>query len=479
MQLRFLGAAGEVTGSCYLLETAEARVLIDFGAHQGGPHSEARNRRFPESIRPESLDAVLLTHAHIDHTGRVPLLAQHAYRGPIYATPASITLTGILLRDAAYLQGLDAERESRDRLRHGREPIRPLFDLNDVERVLGLLQAIPYDKPMRVAPGIEATWVDAGHILGSASIHLRITQPEAPGVPPHQTGTRTIVFSGDLGPRGAPLLRDPAPPTHADVVILESTYGDRDHRSMDGTLAEFAGILSDATAERHQEVGLPPGKVLIPAFAVGRTQNLIYHIGILRREGRIPEPEVWIDSPMGIEATELYRRHRDLFDAEARAIIDAGDTPLNFPGLRVSRDRAASQALNSRTGITVISASGMCTGGRILHHLRHNLGNPATHVVMVGFQAAGTTGRALVDGAQEVRIMGQSTPVLARVHTIGGFSAHAGQSDLLWWMSSLETKPRVYLTHGEQMQREALRDVLHSRLGLAASLPGFDDAVAV
>ncbi len=479
MQLRFLGAAGEVTGSCYLLETSQARVLIDIGAHQGGPHSEAKNRRFPGSIRPEALDAVLLTHAHIDHTGRVPMLAQHGYSGPIYTTPASIALTGILLRDAAYLQSLDAERESRDRLRHGREPVRPLFDLDDVERVLGLLRSVPYDKPTQVAPGIEATWVDAGHILGSASIHLRITQPAAPGVPAHETGVRTIVFSGDLGPRGAPLLRDPAPPTHADVVILESTYGDRDHRSMEGTLAEFAGILSDATTASHRAVGLPPGKVLIPAFAVGRTQNLIYHIGILRREGRIPEPEVWIDSPMGIEATELYRRHRDVFDQEARAIIDAGDSPLNFPGLRVSRDRTASEALNTRTGITVISASGMCTGGRILHHLRHSLGNPATHVVMVGFQAAGTTGRALVDGAAEVRIMGQATPVLARVHTIGGFSAHAGQSDLLWWMSKLESKPKVFLTHGEQMQREHLRDALHTRLGLAAALPQFGDVVTL
>lgn len=479
MQLRFLGAAGEVTGSCYLLETSQARVLIDFGSHQGGSHSEAKNRRFPESIRPESLDAVLLTHAHIDHTGRVPLLAQHGYAGPIYTTPASITLTNILLRDAAYLQNLEAQRESRDRLAHGREAVRPLFDLQDAEAVLGLLRPVGYDTPTEIAPGIEATWVDAGHILGSASLHVKIHEPQSSGVPAHKAGTRTIVFSGDLGPRGAPLLRDPTPPTHADVVILESTYGDRDHRPMDSTLDEFADILTDATAESHKSRGLPPGKVLIPAFAVGRTQNLIYHIGILRREGRIPEPEVWIDSPMGIEATELYRRHRDLFDEPARAIIDAGDSPLHFPGLRVSRDRTASEALNPRTGITVISASGMCTGGRILHHLRHNLSNPATHLVMVGFQAAGTTGRALVDGAEEVRIMGQATPVMARVHTIGGFSAHAGQTDLLWWMSSLKSKPRVFLTHGEQVPRERLRDVLWLKLQLKAELPMFDEVVVL
>lgn len=474
MQLRFLGAAGEVTGSCYLLETSQARILIDFGAHQGGPHSEARNHRFPPSIRPESLDAVLLTHAHIDHTGRIPILAQHGYNRPILTTPASIALAAILLRDAAYLQRLDAERESRDRARRGRPPVKPLFDLADVDAVLPLFRPVAYNAPTQVAPGIEATWIDAGHILGSASIHLRVREPASSG---HAAslghGDKTIVFSGDLGPRGAPLLRDPTPPTHADVVILESTYGDRDHRPMDSTLDELANILTRAATRNHTA----PGKVLIPAFAVGRTQNLIYHIGILRRQHRIPEPEVWIDSPMGIEATELYRRHREQFDTEARAIIDAGDTPLNFPGLHVAKDRVASEALNARTGIVVIAASGMCSGGRILHHLRHGLWRPETQMIMVGFQAAGTVGRAIVDGASEVRIMGDQIAVKAQVHTLSGFSAHAGQSDLLWWMSALQSKPRVFLTHGEQQPRERLRDTLQSRFGLQAALPEFEDAV--
>lgn len=471
MRLTFLGAAGEVTGSCYLLETSRARVLIDFGAHQGGDQSEPRNRRFPPAIRPEALDAVLLTHAHIDHTGRVPLLTKSGYRGPIHATRATIDLAGILLRDAAYLHKMDAERDARHARERGKEaPPGPLFTLDDVEATLPLLRTVKYDEPVRVAEGVEATWVEAGHILGSASIHLKVHDPGGKGQAPSH---RTIVFSGDIGPRGAPLLRDAVPPQHADVVVLESTYGDRDHRPLDKTLDELATILTDAFADG----GRMRGKVLIPAFAVGRTQNLIYHIGMLRREGKIPEPEVWIDSPMAIETTELYRRHRELFDDECWAVINAGDSCLHFPGLRYSRDRASSESLNGRTGILVIAASGMCTGGRIVHHLRHNLGNPATHLLIVGFQAQGTTGRALVDGAKSVRIMGQDVEVRARVETLGGFSAHAGRSDLLWWMSALKVRPRVLLTHGEDMQRDRLREGLRDRFGIEAELPGFEESV--
>lgn len=242
---------------------------------------------------------------------------------------------------------------------------------------------------------------------------------------------------------------------------------------MSATIEELTGILVDAFGDG----GRPKGKILIPAFAVGRTQNLIYHVGVLRRDARIPEPEVWIDSPMAIETTELYRRHRGLFDDECWAIINAGDSCLHFPGLRYARDRAASEALNQRTGIMVIAASGMCTGGRIVHHLRHSLGRPETHLLMVGFQARGTLGRALVDGARQVRIMGQEVEVRARVDTLNGFSAHAGQSDLLWWMSSLDTRPRVLLTHGEDMQRESLRDALRERYAIRAELPGFEDTV--
>lgn len=468
MRLTFLGAAGEVTGSCSLLETSRARLLIDLGAHQGGAHSEARNRRFPAQIDPDTLNAVLLTHAHIDHTGRLPLLVQHGYAGPIWATRATIDLAGILLRDAAYLHRLDAERESRDRLKHGRDPVRPLFDLEEVEAVLPLMRPVEYDQPTEVASGVVASWTDAGHILGSASIHIHAHDPARPG---HSARDRTIVFSGDLGPRGAPLLRDPTPPTRADAVVLESTYGDRDHRSADATMDELAGILSDAAGSQ------PQGKVIIPAFAVGRTQNLICHIGKLRREGRIEEPEVWIDSPMGIEATELYRRHRNLFDEQTWALIDAGDSPLSFPGLRIARERAASAALNGRTGIIIISASGMCTGGRILHHLRHAIERPENHIIIVGFQAAGTTGRALVDGAKHVSILGERLEVRARIHTLGGLSAHAGQSDLLWWLSRLQSRPRVMLTHGEDTPRERLRDALGDRLGITAHLPDFEQTV--
>ncbi|MCB9840248.1 MAG: MBL fold metallo-hydrolase [Phycisphaeraceae bacterium] len=472
MRLRFLGASGEVTGSCYLLETRRARVLIDFGAFQGGDASEARNRQFPSAIEPGRLDAVLLTHAHIDHTGRLPLLAQHEFARPIYATPATIDLAAILLRDAAYLQRMDAQRESRKRVARGEPPVRPLFDGNDVDDVLPLLRPVEYQTPTEVAPGVEATWVDAGHILGSASIHLRVREPAEKG---HAASDRTIVFSGDIGPRGAPLLRDPTPPTRADVIVLESTYGDRDHRPPEATLDELASILTDAMAHNSK----PAGNVVIPAFAVGRTQNLVYHMGILRRDGRVPEPEVWIDSPMAIKATELYRRNRGDFDAEARAIIDAGDSCLHFPGLHFSRDRETSMWLNTRQGLVVISASGMCNGGRIVHHLRHNLSKPESHVLIVGFQAQGTTGRAIVDGASEVRILGEVMPVRARVHTLNGFSAHAGRGDLLWWMSRLESRPKVFLTHGEDGPRERLASGLKERFGIAAALPRYNEAVEI
>lgn len=463
MQLHFFGASGEVTGSSYLLETDRARLLIDFGLHQGGPVAERRNRRFPP-IDPDRLSAVVLTHAHIDHSGRLPLLTKHRYTGPIYATPATCDLAEILLKDSASLQEADAERTSRKRFGQNKPPVYPLYTTDDVTRTLRLLSAVPYDQPRQIAPDVWLRFVDAGHILGSASVELTITEAGT---------TRTIVFSGDIGEAHSPLLKDPTPLTHADVVVMESTYGDRNHRSRQASIEELFDALTAAIRDN--------GKVLIPAFAVGRTQQLIYHLGELARAGRLRVPGVFIDSPMATETTHLYRRHRDLFDDESWAIIDSGDSPLHFPALHHVRTVQESIRLNRATGGTVIiAASGMCTGGRILHHLRHSLASPSTHVVIVGYQAEGSLGRRLVDGARSARVLGDVVAVNAQIHTIGGFSAHAGQSGLMKWANHFSPKPtHLFLTHGENKARSALAHKLQDDLDQHARLPEWGDAINI
>lgn len=459
MKLSFFGAAGEVTGSCYLIETERARLLVDFGLHQGGPNAESRNLR-PPPFDPSSLDAVLVTHAHIDHTGRLPLLSKSDFDGPVWATPATRDLAHILLKDAAHLQLMDAERRCRHRTRAGRRhpECAPLYTLEDAERVLTRFRDLGYESRAEIAPGITARLADAGHILGSACAELTIHDGAR---------TRTLAFSGDLGPDGAPILRDPERLSRADAVVMESTYGDRDHRPFDATLDEFASILNAAIRER--------ARVLIPAFAVGRTQLLIYVLRELRERGVIPPIPVFIDSPMGHEATEVYERHERLFDADARRIAGRGRSPLDFPDLHFAQSGAQSRALNDMRGpLVIIAASGMCTGGRIVHHLLHSLGRPETHVIIVGFQTEGSLGRRLVNGEKQVRILGESVAVKATIHTLGGLSAHCGRSGLLAWASHFkESMPRFYLTHGERGPRESLAAALRGTFGYAVACPDF------
>lgn len=462
MRIRFFGAAGEVTGSCYLVETDRARLLVDFGLHQGGAKSERRNRRFPP-LRPHELDSVVVTHAHLDHTGRLPLLSQHDYKGPIYATPATIDLTDILLRDAAKIQMEDAERENRRRRRQGRAPARPLYDERDAERVLAQFEGVPYDTPREVAPGVTIRFVDAGHILGSASVEMTVNEHGA---------TKTIAFSGDIGPNGIPLMRDPVPIERADVMILESTYGDRDHRPTEETRKEFLGVIRQAQ---------DAGKVIIPAFAIGRTQRLIYTFDEARRHGDLRGLKVFVDSPMATEVTEMYCKHRNLFDDEFWSRISGQESCLNFPGLHFTRDVKESMALNHRDdGVVVIASAGMCTGGRVLHHLKHGLWKPDVHVIFVGFQAEGTLGRRLVEGAEHVRVMGEPIAVKAKIHTINGFSAHAGQRELLDWAGhAARSRPRMILTHGENGPREALAGKLRERYGLESERPEWGDIIEI
>lgn len=462
MRIHVVGAAGEVTGSCYVVETEHAKFLVDFGLFQGGRDIQEINRNdLPVPVK--DLNAVLLTHAHLDHSGRLPQLASKGFRAPIYATGATIELVEILLRDSAHIQQMDAERAAR-RGKPGSADATPLYSATDVDAILPRFAPVEYDQPFRVAEGIEARYVDAGHILGSASIEVKITESGT---------TKTLVFSGDIGPRGVPLLRDPVTFEHADLVFLESTYGDRDHRSLDASVDELAGVIESART--------PMGRVLIPSFAVGRTQQLIYFMGELIREGRLRQTEVVVDSPMATDTTKLYRHHRKLFDEESWAIIDSGHSPLAFDGLRFTKDAEESKALNGKGGgIVIISASGMCTGGRIVHHLRHGLRNEHTHVVFVGFQAHGTLGRLLVDGRKMVKVFGDEIHVEAKIHTIGGFSAHAGQSGLVDWMKDLaKAKPRVVLTHGEDKPRKELARKLSEKYGLKAEMPGLGDVITL
>jgi metallo-beta-lactamase family protein len=470
LSLTFCGAAGEVTGSATLLDTGSARVLVDFGMHQGGAIYTARNRKAPP-FDAERLNSVVLTHAHIDHCGRLPLLVRPkndgglGFRGEIWATPATIELAEILLRDAAFLQQMDYERVTRQRRRRGRDAaaLRPLYSIEDVEHAISTMRPLPYERDQEIAQGVSIRFVDAGHILGSASVMVRAKTAKN-----HE---RSIAFSADVGVKGSPLLRDPVKFSAADVVILESTYGDRDHRPLAHTIDEFADVI--LAAEKQS------ARVLIPAFAVGRTQNLIYHFGRLREASRLGNTPVYIDSPMATEATELYRRHPEMLDDTSRRVTAEGHAPLNFAGLRFTRSPQESRALNDLDCCAIIiAASGMCTGGRIIHHLRHGLWKPETHVVIVGFQAQGTLGRELVEGAKRVTIMNEPIAVKAKIHTLGGFSAHAGQSELIEWLRPMAgARPRVILNHGEDPARAACARTIQSIFGIECARPMYQQRI--
>ncbi|MBL0870823.1 MAG: MBL fold metallo-hydrolase [Phycisphaerales bacterium] len=461
MKLTFLGAAGEVTGSSTLIETDRARVLIDCGMFQGSVTADVKNRR-PLAFDARTLDAVVLSHAHIDHSGRLPVLMRDDLRAAIWCTPATMALTGLLLKDSAHLQEEEAQRITRRRHRRGGRDVRsavPLYTDEDVARVQGKLRTLPYAREQEIAPGVRLTFNDAGHILGSASMTLTISEFGK---------SRTIVFSGDIGERGAPILRDPVKSggvVSADAVILESTYGDRDHRPLSETIKQFREIITGCHSCR--------GKMLLPAFAVGRTQTLIYELAEMHREGLLPPIPIYLDSPMGSAATKLYQQHKELFDEDAKRILNDGHNPLSIPTLKLSVSNEESRAINESKGAAIIIAgSGMCTGGRILHHLRHNLWKPETNVVIAGFQAEGTLGRRLVNREPIVKIFGEPIAVKATIHTLGGFSAHAGQTTLLDWISPLApAKPRLFLNHGEDKPRTALAQLLQSKHNLKAELP--------
>jgi len=458
MRITVCGAAGEVTGSGYLVETSRARVLVDFGMFQGRRATDGKNRDLGP-VDPRALDAIVLTHAHLDHTGRLPLLAARGFAGPIHATPASAEFTGLILRDSAHIQEGDAKRFSLEAKRAGRRAVQPLYTQADVERVHPLIRHIEYDESREVAPGITVRLFDAGHILGSGSIEM------------HAEG-KMVVFSGDIGPKGVPYLRDPTPPPVADLLFLESTYGDRDHRSLDATVAEFHGILERAVGAK--------AFVLIPSFAIGRAQQVLYHLAELVRGGD-PRFPIFLDSPMAIEATRIYGRHQDLFDAEARSLTRHGQLRSDLKDLRFLATGEESRRLNDAEGPAVVLAgSGMCNGGRILHHFKHHLWREETVVLFVGYQAEGTLGHALVTGSRHVAVLGHRIRVAATIHTLGGFSAHAGRTELLGWAkSAIGAGTRVVLTHGEDGPRAALAGGIREQFGREAARPMRGDVIEI
>jgi metallo-beta-lactamase family protein len=458
MKITLLGAAGgEVTGSAYLIQTSRANVMVDCGLFQGAQKLENFNR-LPTNAALKDLHAVVLTHAHLDHTGRLPLLTRFDYKGPIYATSATIALAELILKDSAYLQSEDAKRQNRRRLEAGKPLIQPLYTQKEVDKLHSLYRRLRYDHPTVLAPGITVRAVEAGHILGSASLEITVDDGGR---------RKVVVFSGDIGPRGAPLHEDPVPFKYADLVFLESTYGDKEHPS----LAETAIAAREAVKETVEQ----RGRVLVPVFAVGRSQLLLYLLAGAFKRGTLTPFSIFLDSPMAIRATDVYRSHAELFDAEALSMMRSGDLSANLRTVKVCQKAADSYALARKPGPwMVLAGAGMCTGGRIMHHLQNHLPDPTTLVLMVGYQSRGSVGRALLDGAKEVRVAGHRVQVRARTHVLGGLSGHAGQSDLLNWFGSLaSSRPRVVLTHGEDGPRRALRDRIHEQFAITSEMPAY------
>ena len=450
MKLTFVGATRTVTGSCYLLDVDGYKVLIDCGLYQGGRALELRNRE-PFPFEPREVSDVILTHAHIDHSGLLPRLVRDGFSGRIRCHRATAELAAVMLKDSAHIQQMQAQVETRKRERKGLSAVEPLYAMADAEAVARLFAPVDYGAVLDLADGkLTVEFLDAGHILGSSI--LRITTREA-------DGKLTTLFSGDLGNAPAPILNDPAQFESADVVLMESTYGDRLHEDRVEREDRLAQIVRDAV--------LASGTVLIPAFAVGRTQEILYALNGLLHSGAIPKIPVYIDSPLAGEATAVFRRHPECYDSEMRTLIAHGEDPLGFEGLTVVGDARESMALNDVKGPKIIiSASGMCTSGRILHHLKHHLWERNATVLFVGYQGAGTLGRALLGGARTVQIHGESVKVACHIEQIGGFSAHADQKGLLAWLGRLSRPPRrVFLVHGEEEAATTLAAKIDERYG--------------
>jgi metallo-beta-lactamase family protein len=456
MQIEFAGAAREVTGSCHILRVGGRTVLLDCGMFQGR-RSETRQKNLQLPVPVDQIDAVVLSHAHIDHSGRLPLLTRHGYAGPIHCTAATRDLCAVMLADSAHIQEKDAEFLARRK----HEVIEPLYGMRDATRAVDRMVGLPYDTWFDVTPGVRASFADAGHILGSATVVLECADGHA---------TRRIVFSGDIGRNGLPIIRDPQPPAGgADVVLLESTYGNRDHDSVANARVRLASVIRETAARG--------GKVLIPAFSVGRTQEIVYDLHVLAREGAIPEIPIIVDSPLAIDTTTVFAMHPEIFDQTEDLVQKVKDL-FEFTQVRYTREASESKALNAQHGpMVIIAASGMAEAGRILHHLAHNAADPRTTILIVGFQAEHTLGRRIVDRAPVIRVFGDEVPLRARVEVLDGYSAHGDRTELQRWLDAVRAgnaggaAPVVHLVHGEPDAQDAFATQLRAAGYTSVSAP--------
>ncbi|MGI6326810.1 MAG: MBL fold metallo-hydrolase RNA specificity domain-containing protein [Saccharofermentanales bacterium] len=463
MKITFLGAAEAVTGSCFLVETNHTRFLVDCGLHQGSPEEDRLNRaRFPFDI--DHIDFMLLTHAHIDHSGRIPKLYVDGYRKPIYMTKPTAELCGIMLPDSGYIQEMEAEWRNRKNNRAGRPKEDALYTMDDALKCLEIFQPVRYDEPFQPAKDVRVIMRDAGHILGSAILEIWVDEPEA-----GEAKATKLVFTGDLGNKGVPIMRDPTIIDGCDYLVAESTYGDRDHVETGNDVERFVRIINETIARG--------GNVIIPSFAVGRTQEVIYELNRqidIYKDQLVPfmETPVYVDSPLAVSATKIFRQNTDCYDDEARRYVENGDHPLDFPNLYFTASVEESKQLNiDPESKIIISASGMCDAGRIKHHLKHNLWRPESTVLFVGYQAKGTLGRRILDGAKKVRIFQEDIAVRARIEYFQGFSGHADREGMLEWIGAMRKKPKlIILVHGEPDVLPKFSQTMEDRLHIQTQI---------
>jgi metallo-beta-lactamase family protein len=460
MQIEFYGATSGVTGSCHILRANGQLILLDCGLIQGPREVELKNRQ-PFPFAPGDISAVVLSHGHIDHSGRIPLLAKQGYQGPVYAHNATCDLCRILLQDSASLQERDAQYENKWRQRKGKPLVEPLYTVADVDRALENIVGMSYRQRREILPGVSICFQDAGHILGSCSVEVWLNE---------DGNEQKIVFSGDLGQYDMPILNDPAAIQQADHVLVESTYGNRRHRDLQKTIDEIGEIISEARHDR--------GNLLIPAFSVGRSQEILYFMGKYFDEWDLGRWRIFLDSPMAIKATGVYWNYPQLYDEEATRLRREANEMPPLKNLHLSSSVEDSIAINNiKSGAIIIAGSGMCNGGRIIHHLKHNISRPGAHVMIVGYQAYGTLGRKLVDGHPRVKIHGEEYPVRARIHTVGGLSAHGDVDDLMRWLRNFNSDPAVHVVHGEPETKQVFRDTIERELGLRADVPAMGDVL--
>lgn len=463
MEIKFVGATRTVTGSCYYIQTKKASLLIDCGIFQGTADNEKRNAK-PFPFKPSEITYLLLTHAHLDHSGLIPKLVKDGFKGRILATRATVDLCGVVLLDSAHIQERDSELENKRRIRAGKPPIKPLYTIQDAADSITYFQGVNYDETIDLDNGIKVRFQDAGHILGSAIVELWVNDDPA---------GKKLVFSGDLGQANLPLIKNPTFIEEGDYVFIESTYGNRRHKGIQETIDEFTRVITEAIKKA--------GNVLIPAFAVGRTQDILYILNQLSREGKLNRLQVFVDSPMALQATRITLKHPECLDRETLELIKNDKFPKNGLTLKFTESVEDSMEINKiQSHAVIISASGMCEGGRIRHHLKHNLWRSECSVVFVGFQAEGTLGRRIIEGAKKVRIFGEEIAVNASIYTIGGLSAHADRDGLLDWLSKFKNRPqRVFVMHGEEQTALDFARTIQDRLQFDTYVPNILEAVHI